>query len=179
MGDFLRTILESIQFLWPFRLVEQWERGGYYVCGRWWREVGPGLKFVVPWFTHVETVSIVPAMVGTGRQDITLSDGSTLSFSAMATVRVTDVNLAINSVDQYRETVQELVGALLAEKLAEVDAERLSPGKRNRLFSDLLRWLQAEAAVFGVEISKVRFTSFVLNVPTYRLLTEGGSIASW
>jgi regulator of protease activity HflC (stomatin/prohibitin superfamily) len=63
MGDFVRALIDIIQFVWPFRVVDQWEKGGYYVCGRWWKEMGPGLKVVVPWFTHVEPVSIVPALV--------------------------------------------------------------------------------------------------------------------
>jgi hypothetical protein len=55
------------------KFVDQWEKAGYYVC---------------PWFMHVEPVSIVPALVSAGREDITMKDGTTLSFSAMATLKV-------------------------------------------------------------------------------------------
>lgn len=179
MADFLRLVLDAIQFVWPFRIVQQWQRGGYYVFGRWWREVGPGLYPILPWFTELREESIVPAVVSTGRQDITLQDGTLLSFSASATVRVFDINLAINSVDSYTETTQELIAAILAEKLAEVDAVRITPDKRGRLISDLRRWVDTEARVFGVEVSKLRFNSFVTNIPVLRLLQDTGNSLTW
>lgn len=179
MGDFLRLILDSIKYLWPFRLVQQWEKGGYYVCGRWWKEVGPGLKVVLPFFTEVMEVSCAPAIVGTAREDITMSNGTTLSFSATATVQVVDVYKALNAVEHYHESTQELIGSYLAERLAEVDPERLAPDKRRRLFGDLQRGLAAEAAEYGVEVSKLRFTSFVSSVKTYRLLIDQSGAAGW
>lgn len=179
MGDFLRIVLDSIQFLWPFRLVKQWERGGYYVCGRWWRDIGPGVYPVVPWFTEVYEVGVAEAIVGTGRQDITLSDGTTCSFSAAATVRVIDVNLALNSVDTYTETMQELLAAVLADRLADVDAARLAPEKRKRLFADLERWVAAEALPYGLEVKRVRFTSFLTNVKAHRLLIDQSTASAW
>lgn len=179
MGEFFRLVADFAHFLWPFRIVTEWERGGYYVCGHWWREMGPGLKLVCPWFTEVITATTVPALVSTGREDITLSDGKTLSFSAMATLRVVDVKAALNDVDNYHEAVRELIGSFLAEKLSEVDTARLHPDKRGAYVSLLQRQLQREATDFGIEISKLRFTSFVLNVRTIRLLMDQDHIATW
>lgn len=169
------SLLAIVQFLWPFRIVHQWERGGYLVFGKWRREVGPGLKAIVPWFCDVMTAAVVPALVGCERDDITTQDGSTLSFRATATVRVVDVRLALTAVDNYHESTQELIGSFLAEQLAEADAARLVPEKRKALFRTLQNKLAAEAAEWGVEITKLRFNSFVTNVRTFRLLTESGA----
>jgi regulator of protease activity HflC (stomatin/prohibitin superfamily) len=179
MGDLFRAIIDSIHYLWPFRTVSQWERGGYYICGHWWKEVGPGLKVVCPFFTEVITAGVVPALVSTGREDITLADGKTLSFSAMATLRVTDVKTALNEIDNYHESTRELIGSFLAEKLSEVDTVRLTPEKRGAYVSLLQRQLAKEAAEFGIEITKLRFTSFVLSVKTIRLLLDTDHIAGW
>jgi hypothetical protein len=43
----------------------------------------------------------------------------------------------------------------------------------------LQRQLAKEAAEFGIEITKLRFTSFVLNVRTIRLLMDQDHIAGW
>lgn len=170
------SLIAVIKFLWPFRIVHQWERGGYLVCGVWKREVGPGLKVVIPWFCDVMTAPVVPALVGCAREDITTQNGTTLSFAATATARVVDVRLALTEVDDYHESTQELIGSFLAEQLGEADAGRLTPEKRKALFRTLQNKLAAEAAEWGVEITKLRFNSFVTNVPTFRLLTEGGAI---
>lgn len=179
MSDLLRTILEFIEFLWPLRRVEQWERGAYYIFGRWWKEVGPGVWPIIPWFVDVHAVSTAEAIVGTGRQDITLSDKSMLSFAAAATVQVNNLYAALNLVDQYTETMQELLASVLAEKLAEVDASRLEPEKRGRLFADLRRWVAEEAAPYGIEVKKVRFTSFIVNAKAHRLIIDQNQVAQW
>lgn len=179
MSDFLKILLDSINFLWPFRKVEHWEVGGYYVFGRWNREVGPGIWPIIPWFTEVMTCSTAEAIVGTGRQDITLQDGSMLSFSATAVVRVKDAYSALNLVDQYHETMQELLSSVLADKLATVDASRFEPEKRGRLAADLQRWVQEEATPYGIEVKKVRFTSFLSNVKSHRLIIDQQHISPW
>jgi regulator of protease activity HflC (stomatin/prohibitin superfamily) len=179
MGDFLRLLLDGIQFLWPLRIVRQWERGGFYVWGRFWKVVGPGIYPIVPWFMEVKEISVVPAIVSTPRLDITLKDGVLASFRAAATVEVVDYNLAVNTVDSFTETIQELLSAVLADRLADVDPERLRPAGRNRLLSDLTRWVNEESERFGIRTSKVRFTTFVLGVRSLRLLQEVGNEQTW
>lgn len=172
LSDFLRLITEVIQFIWPFRIVSEWEHGVYYVNGQVWREVGPGLYPVVPWFCDVRTVDMVPGIVSTRRQDITVADGTILSFAASAWACVTDATAAMNRVDQYLVTVREVVEAVLADRLAAVDVERLAPDKRARLLADCRKWIEMETQPFGVEITKVRFTSFVTRVKAHRLLVD-------
>lgn len=179
MSEFLRLLLEFIEFLWPLRRVEQWEGGGYYLLGRWQAEVQPGVHWVIPWFMDVKTISKAEAIIGTGRKDITLSDGSLCSFAANATARVVNVNLALNKVDDYKETAQELLAAVVAERLAAVDAMRLTHEKRGRLFADLSRWVAEEAAEYGLEVRKVRFDSFMINVRAYRLINDQAVQSTW
>lgn len=179
IGDLFSRLLDSLAFIWPLKIVDQWERAGVYAGGKWKEEVGAGMHLLCPWYHHLEPVSIAPELVGTGRQDITLSDGRTLSFSAVATLRVTDVNRALNSIGSYKESTQELIGSYLAEQLADADADRLSPARRGRFFAGLVKGLAAEASEMGVEVTKLRFTSFVVNVRTVRLLMEQGTPIPW
>lgn len=177
--DFGRFIVEILAYVWPFRMVKEWQRGGYYVLGRWRKEIGPGVWPVVPWFCEVHEVDVCEAIVGTPRQDVTMKDGTMLSFTASATVRVVDVKLALNAVDQYRETAQEAVAAVLAEKLAKVEPDRLDPEKRGRLFADLKTWVADEVAPYGVEVTKLRFTSLIVNAKAHRLIVDQSHAASW
>lgn len=182
MTDFLRLVLEVLQFLWPFRPVEQWERGLYYTLGRAGKEVGPGRWPVVPYFMDVRSTSVVPAVVSGPLQTITLKDNCVLSFSVSATVQVRDVRLAINAVDSYQETIQELLAAVVGEALAEADRERFETARRRAGFLRELRTtLQAQTEPFGVEIQAIRFTSFVMNVRTYRFMTDSAVLpgGSW
>lgn len=172
MSELVRLVLDVAKFLWPLRPVEQWEIGVYYILGRAYWEVGPGRWPVIPYFMDVRAVSVVPALVSTPLQTITLRDGTSLTFGATATVRVERAADAINLVNDYNETTVELVASVLAERLAKVDANRLDPERRGRLMADLLQWLDAETGQFGVRVLALRFTNFALNVRTYRLLMD-------
>ena len=179
MSDLVRLIAEFIQLLWPFRLVRTGERGGYYIGGRFWRDVGPGCWPVIPWFMDVKAYPEVPAIISTPRLDITLKDGTLLSFSVAASVRMADYHLAINTVDSYTETMIELLSAVCADRLAAVETDRLDPERRGRLLPDLRRWVNEESRTFGVETQRVRFTSFILNPRVWRLLQDATAPGAW
>jgi len=167
-----------MQYLWPFRGVRQWQRGCYYVCGRYWRTVGPGEWPVIPYFMNVIAVDVVPSIISTPLQTITLRDKRLAAFSATATLLVEDPRAALNDVDKYEETVAELVASVLAERIADADPERFDPayGKRDRLLEELRVALDDATRVFGVRVLALRFTNFMTDVRTYRLLAERATL---
>jgi regulator of protease activity HflC (stomatin/prohibitin superfamily) len=180
MTDFLRLVAEWIQYLWPFRRVRRYERALYTAWGgRWQWEVGPGIWPMVPWFTEVNEVAVSKGIVSTPRIDITLQDGRLLSCGASAIVRVANLDRAVNAVDSFMESGQELLHAVLADKLSDVDAERLEPKGRRRLVSDLRRWVNEQAEEFGLEFEQLRFTTWVINPRPYRVLSDGANVAPW
>lgn len=174
ISELLAITVQIVTLLWPIRIVEESERAGRFFCGHWWKEVGPGWYWNIPFFMDVKSLSIAKGIVATPRCDIPLSDGNRLTFSVSATARVVDVKLALLAMDDYKETTVELLTAIVAERLMEVEAERLGHEKRGRLLSDLRRWVQEEAVEFGLEMTKVRFTSMVIDAPVIRLLNDQG-----
>jgi hypothetical protein len=151
--------------------VESWERGVYFVLGKRWKVVGPGRWPVVPFFMDVRAVPIVPGPLGTPLQNITLTDGRAVVFSAVATAVVVDPWKAFD-VDDYAESTQELVAACIAERLMDVESTRMDREKRNRLIADLIRWVNGETMQFGVAVQAIRFNNLLFNVKTYRILTD-------
>lgn len=172
MTEFFSTLLGFIREFWPLVIVKQWQVGNRYRFGRFQRIVEPGLHAVIPFVDEIVMVNMVPAIVFTARQDITVGDGSVLSWQAAATMRVVDAERAVNGVDSYTETSREALSAVLADRLASVDAERLTPEKRGRLMADLTRWVNEETSVYGIESSQVRFVTFVRNARTLRIMQD-------
>lgn len=166
-------LIDSIKYLWPFRIVMQWERCNYYVCGKFWKTMGPGLKLVFPFFTELRYESVVPTIFQTPLQTITLRDGGTLTFSATMTVAVVDLDKAFNSVERWAETSSELASGLLAEKLADTDSNLFEPEKRGRLIGACKQSLGSGLAEYGVKLQALRFNNFVKNMRVYRLFNEG------
>jgi len=171
MTNFLQTLLVALEYAWPFRAVEAWERGVYFVLGKRWRVVGPGRWPVIPFFMDVRAVPVVPGLLGTPLQNITLADGRVVVFSAIATAVVVDPWRAFD-VDEYTESTQELVAACIAERLMDVGSTRIDKERRNRLIADLVRWVNDETMKFGVAVMAIRFNNLLFNVKTYRVLTD-------
>lgn len=179
MGDFVRLLIDALAYVWPFRLVHTWERAGYLVFGKWRKEIGPGIYPVVPWFCDVHSVSIAESPCGTDRLDVTLSDGTLASFQAVAMARVVDVRKAVCDVEHFATSTEQILAAVTADRLGEIDAKRLEPDKRGRLLTSLTGWVNKETEVFGVAVREVRFTSIVLNLRAHRLLVDQSHPATW
>ena len=198
--SWIEALWDILTEFWPFVVIEEWEQGVPQVFGRvqdtgWLSWVAdqlyvpfrakngalvPGLYFVIPWFTHIEPVDIVPAPIGTPMLNITLRKGKTLSFSVTAVVSVDNPILAVTRVDDYEESASELITARLAEKLADVDEGRVDPENRKRLLVDLLRWCNEETSQYGVKVHSLRFTNFAFDQRAYRLLTDSAlGSTSW
>jgi regulator of protease activity HflC (stomatin/prohibitin superfamily) len=171
-SDILSVIGQFVHLLWPFHKVEQWEGGIYTTFGKFWKDVGPGIYPVIPWFFEIHSTTYAWRPLGTGRHDILTKGGVLLTFEAIAFFRVVDIRKAFTVVHDDEHSMLNLLTSVLAEKLAEVEPERFAPDKRGRLNTSLQTWVSQEAAEFGLEVKWVRFTTFVLNPKTFRLLNE-------
>jgi len=179
MTSWVEALLNFLAKFWPFVLVNQWERGVPMlfgrVCRRWCflaAPLPPGLFVYFPWFSEIETVSIVPNPVSTPMLDLTLSDGKSLSYSVTAIMQVFDPVLAITTVDDYRESMLELLGSKTSEILGEEDAVRMEHGKRRALIRKILTEVDRDTQVFGVATTALRFTNLVIDEPTIRVRSD-------
>ncbi len=168
LWQFLVDILNEI---WPLRHVSGWETGIRTWMNRPKKEKRPGIYFVLPVLGDILTVTTVPFVTVGSRQDITLKDGTPLNFAASAWVQVTNATLARFHVDDYEESVTEIMEAVLAERLAEVDIERFeSVAKRRNFLKELTNLANDQTQDFGVTIHRVWFSNFSLKLKTLRAL---------
>lgn len=178
MGNFLELLGQWIEFLWPLKTVQEWERGVEYVFGHYWRTVDPGVYVVIPFFMKMIEVSIVPGIHWTPLQTVTLADGRQLTYSLSITAEVVDAAAALNNVERHSETLMEFVASMIAEELSIVDPTRFDPkyGKRDRLMDYFTSRADEQAQKWGVRVSAIRFTNFAVGLRTYRLLTAAPAL---
>lgn len=180
MIELVRLAIDLLGNLLPFRIVWQWQRGLFFICGRYQWTTGPGLKLIVPYFMDVKPISITPEISTTPLQTITLRDGKTLAYSASITVIVTDPDRAFNRVGHHTETIVELAARILSEGLADADPERFDParGKRDRLLLEQRDAINEIAIEFGMQVTSLGLNNFVRNVRTFRLLNDPAVLAA-
>lgn len=194
LSDFLKTLLEFFEFLWPLRRLDAHERGYFTLFGkvwapfnflffdwehlrRFWRradgpDVGPGVYGRIPWFLDVMGCDMSWGTMDTGRMDIETKDGNTLTCMASALCKVENVRIAMIEVQDYERTMQGTLAGMIAEVLTNADPERLEPEKRNVLNKQVAREVKKEAALLGIHIEWVRFTTFIRKPKIFRLISE-------
>lgn len=177
LADLLNTLVQIAAYIWPFRIINQWERGLYTIFGRiYFRELGPGLYPVIPWFCDVKEIPVSWDYVESGRLDLIIKDGRTLSCEIIAKMRVVQLQVAWVAFHDYEIDRRKMLRAVVSTALREADAERFEPARRGRLLgSSLLKAVQDGAAPIGCEVETVDVTTFILGARTYRLITESAS----
>lgn len=180
LTELLNTLAQFAEFLWPFRVVHQWKLGIFIFCGRATRiGLKPGIYPVVPWFMDVDQVTVAWDYVESGRLDISLKDGRSLSCEVIAKMRVADVGKAWIDFHDYQKDRRLMLRAAVAETLTEADPERFEPERRGRLLGgSLLKAVQSGGAPIGLEIESVQVTTFILQPKVVRLLTDQAAIVS-
>jgi len=174
MAEVVKLVVDLLVMLWPFRIVWAWQRGVYFFCGRSMGVVGPGLKVVFPFLCDVRVVSVVPEVMLTPLQTITLRDNSVLSYSASITVVVVNAHLAYCTLGHWSETVVEIAAAVMSEGLADADPEKFDParGKRDNLLERQRVAINVLIGQYGLEVTALRLNNFVRSVRTLRLLLD-------
>lgn len=177
MSDLIRELAAWLRELWPIRFVSQWEAGVVTFCGRVVGVAGPGLKCYFPKLYELHYVSVAEWPALTRRHDITLRDGSVLSFSATATFRVVDPVAAFCRLDHYKSSIELAIARVLSDELAECDPARFDPKflKRRNLIEELRRALNDDCGRYGIEVVDLGLTDFLRDVRTVRLLTDPGA----
>jgi regulator of protease activity HflC (stomatin/prohibitin superfamily) len=172
MTDLVRLLVEIWGYIWPLKIVWQWERGAFYMEGRYWRDVGPGCYPIIPFLWEIKTEGVVSQTHVTPLQTITTKDGGTLTFSASIKLRVVSLGRAFGEVLNWDETALEDASAALADTLSDVDIPKLDPENRRRLLRTCTAALNKELNVYGLEIDRFRFNNYVRNMRVYRLFSD-------
>ena len=171
MGILWQFLVDIVMELWPIRHVQGWETGIRTWMNRPKTEKRPGIYLVLLVLGDILTITTVPFVTVGSRQDITLKDGTPLNFAASAWVQVTNATDARFNVDDYEQSVTEIMEAVLAERLAEVDIDRFETvAKRRNFLKELTKLANEETNVFGVTVHRVWFSNFSLKLTTVRAL---------
>jgi regulator of protease activity HflC (stomatin/prohibitin superfamily) len=166
MADLLRLVVDLAGLLFPFRIVHTWERGLLFVFGRCVRTVLPaGVYPILPWFTDIRPISVVPSVHQTPVQTI---GGTTFSLSLV--LRVFDPWAAWNTLEAWSESSVELASAVAAAYLRDSAGSEPDTEEMRGALNDELR-------PHGVEVLRLRFNDYVVDAPVVRLLSSQGGMS--
>lgn len=185
MGEFLRILLDSITYLWPLRIVKEYERGVFYCFGRVLRtkfflfSSAPGVKLVLPFFCELKSYSVVEQVFTLPRQPIRLRDGKTITLRGVVVCEIDDIYAAELNVSNYTESTHEIAMCTIADYISEFTAEDIESKSRRRILSTLKDRIQKDVAHYGFKVSRVSFSQFLLPQRVYHLINDSGGQAEY
>ena len=136
------------------RVFKEYERGVLFVLGRSWGAKGPGLRFLPPLLTKVQTVSLRVVALDIPPQDVITRDNVSVKVNAVLYMRVTDPAKAVIEIEDYLYATSQLAQTTLRSVLGEVELDELLMN-RDKINNILKTIIDKRTEDWGIEVSAV------------------------
>lgn len=131
--------------------VLEYERGLRYVRGRYRALLGPGQYWSVPLFVTLRKVDVRPRFVTVAGQEVLSADGVTLKASLAANFEVADPARAVNTVQNFQDTLYLELQLAFREIVGSVDIDTLL-NQRPDLSKRLVEAVEPRAREIGLRL---------------------------
>src|SRR5947207_11928693 len=136
------------------RVFKEYERGGRFVLGRSWGAKGPGLRFLPPLLTKIQTVSLRVVALDVPPQDVITRDNISIKVNAVLYMRVADPVKAVIGVENFLYATSQLAQTTLRSVLGETELDELLMN-RDKINDILKTIIESRTEDWGIEVSAV------------------------
>ena len=153
------------------RVLKEYERGVFFVLGRFWRVKGPGLVLLVPVVQQMGKVGLRTVVMDVPGQDVISKDNVSVKVSAVVYFRVIDPKLAIIAVEDYLQAINQLAQTTLRSVLGQHDLDEMLSA-RNQLNADIQGILDERTDAWGIKVSTVEIKRVDLDESMIRAIAR-------
>lgn len=154
MFDKLVDLIVNFANLFRFwEVVDQYQRGIVLRLGKFHREVGPGIHWLIPFnVDRVIETAVVTRTSDLRQAFLTINDGTTVAVSVVVRWNVKDVKKLLLDVWDYNDVIRDSVFGNVSRKVRAASWDELnSPSFAEELYKDCRK----QAFRYGVEIEDV------------------------
>jgi regulator of protease activity HflC (stomatin/prohibitin superfamily) len=167
----LVLIVGSILLSRSVRVLKEYERGVFFVLGRFWRVKGPGLVLLIPVIQQMVKVGLRTVVMDVPSQDVISRDNVSVKVSAVVYFRVIDPKLAIIAVEDYLQAINQLSQTTLRSVLGQHDLDEMLSA-RNQLNADIQGILDEHTDAWGIKVSTVEIKRVDLDESMIRAIAR-------
>lgn len=153
------------------RVLKEYERGVFFVLGRFWKVKGPGLVLLVPAIQQMVKVGLRTVVMDVPSQDVISKDNVSVKVSAVVYFRVIDPKLAIIAVEDYLQAINQLSQTTLRSVLGQHDLDEMLSA-RNQLNADIQGILDEHTDAWGIKVSTVEIKRVDLDESMIRAIAR-------
>lgn len=152
--------------LLPFEVIDQYAEGVVLRLGRHHRTVGPGFRWVWPFFEKVLYDTVVPTTFNLQPQSLTTADGQSVVIGVVITRSISDIEKALLEVENPDEVLIDSCYGAVAKAVRATTWEDLHKPEFEEL---VLNESRKRAREYGVRIHRAQLSD----------LTKARSIRLW
>lgn len=156
--EFILSILKIFQF---FDVVYVWQRGLVLRLGKFHREVGPGLVWLLPcYIDQLQVENVVMETLPVGPQSLMTKDRKNLVFGTVVSFSIEDTKKFLLEVEGRNEFIQDSTYGIQAKFIMDRTLEELLNCDLENEISKIVR---RRAKDWGVAINRVQISDFSLS----------------
>ncbi|MBK1670310.1 hypothetical protein CKO28_19990 [Rhodovibrio sodomensis] len=156
------------QAIWILR---EYERGVVYTLGRFTSVTGPGFRVLIPVVQQIVKVDLRTITEDVPSQDVISQDNVSVKVNAVIYFRVTDPQLAINEVENFRRATSELAQTTLRSVLGKHELDEML-SERDKLNRDIQEILDQQTDRWGIKVANVEIKHVDLDESMIRAIAR-------
>ena len=114
MQAFLAWLSELWDRLVPWVILDPWEAGIRIRCGRWVKDVGPGIHFTIPYLDHIESINVKKQWLAVQEQTVETADHIPMLLAATINYEIKYPRKLWLEVQDHDDSLAEGCAAALA-----------------------------------------------------------------
>jgi regulator of protease activity HflC (stomatin/prohibitin superfamily) len=143
------------------RVLTQYERGVFFLLGKYKGTHGPGVVFVPSIIARMRRVSMRVVVLDIPPQDVITRDNISVKVNAVLYFRVSEPSLAVIEVQDYLHATMQLAQTTLLSVLGQVELDELLADRRK--VNEILKQIIDERSDFwGIEVSAVEIKDVLI-----------------
>jgi regulator of protease activity HflC (stomatin/prohibitin superfamily) len=152
-------------------ILREYERGVVYTLGRFTSVTGPGFRILIPVVQQLVRVDLRTITEDVPSQDVISQDNVSVKVNAVIYFRVTDPQLAINEVENFRRATSELAQTTLRSVLGKHQLDEML-SERDKLNRDIQEILDQQTDRWGIKVANVEIKHVDLDESMIRAIAK-------
>lgn len=162
----LEFIMQFLEDILPFKVINQWEKGVYLRFGKYLKNVEPGLIFKLPFTDKIWHSPVITQTIHLQPQTLTTLDGKDVVLKAIVRYHVDDVKEFLLNVMHASDVLVDTTQGVIRDTVEGYNWEDLY-----NISEYLESQVQDIVDNWGIKIEKITLTDLGL-VKTYRIMSD-------
>lgn len=154
-------VVSAAIFIFGIRVISQWERGIVFRFGKFFREIQPGLTWVIPLIDSIYHVDMRIRTMDVIPQEVMTKDSVPTKIDAVVYYQIFDAQKSITAVENFAYASTLLAQSKLRDVVGKYDLDTLLSSKE-KIGNEVLEILQKPTDEWGVNVKSVEIKNIEL-----------------